>query len=75
MNMVGIDETVKEVDFDDPLAKIFRHMVLDQEAVKQGSDILCPVYKTHLPKREPFFGWDNETGKPSYYCSVCDKYF
>ncbi len=54
---------------------ILRILSLELEAKEFKSNLYCPNCETNLPKREPFFGWDNDKGEPSYYCTLCDTEF
>ncbi|MFH1683087.1 MAG: hypothetical protein ABIA37_04790 [Candidatus Woesearchaeota archaeon] len=65
----------EQLELDDPITKLFRRIILEGEAQAEESDLYCPSCTTHLPKRSPFFGWDEEKGQPSHYCTLCEKYF
>ncbi len=57
------------------ILNIFRRVTLEKQAGAEESDVYCPKCSLNLPKRYPFFGWDEEKGKPSYYCPLCDYEF
>ncbi len=63
------------INLSHPVVKLFRKLMLQEEAKKQNSDIYCPNCKTNLPHRPPFVAWDNEKAKPSYFCTLCQKEF